>query len=330
MSETSLSVVCPTLGRPDEVRSLLANLAAQTRLPDELILVDGAEPSDRRTEDVVREVAPSLPFPVRHERWQRGTAIQRNRGIDLASGAFVGLIDDDIRLEPDFYRVVLDAFTQPENHDVGGITGYITDQHLDPQKSRRWRWYRRLRLFGTYEPGRFDWATGHPINRYLQPPHETLRELDVMGAGCATWRRAVFDQGIRFAPFFADFGVLEDAHLALTAGRHEWRLLEAGRAHCRHLRSQTARVDNRRLCYKTAVNYRYVFLDIVRPRRIAQELGFWKVQLVDFLRLLAHAVKSPSKRAWGGVWGKVEGLMAAAFLPVPRDTPLATRARGTS
>lgn len=317
-SPPKLSVITPTLGRPQEIDELLDNLAQQTMLPQEVLLIDGADDEDRRTEEVVAKRRDSMPFTCQHVRHRGGTALQRNRGIDLARGELIALIDDDIRLEPDFFAVLAAAFAADTDREIGAITGYITNQHLDPRTSRRWQWYRRLRLFKTYEPGRYDFATGYPINRYLQPPHDTLRDIDFMGAGCAMWRHEVFAQGLRFAPFFTDFGVLEDAHLALRA-RREWRLLECGRARCVHLRSQTARIDNWRLAYKTAVNYRYVFLDLVPERSAGQEWRFWRVQAVDFLRLLAHALRHPSRHAWNGVWGKLQGIAAAWRLRLPGE-----------
>ncbi len=312
-----LSVVTPTRGRPTEVNELIANLAAQQRPPGELILVDGADASDTATESVAAVAA--APFPVRHIRHGGGTAIQRNVGIDAAAGRFIALVDDDIRLEPTFFEVALDAFTRDPDGSLGGVTGYISNQHLDPATSPRWRWYKRLRLFSTYEPGRYDWATGYPINRYLQPPHDGERPIDFMGAGCAVWRREVFDTGLRFSRFFSGYGILEDAHFALRAGRR-WRLLELGRARCVHLHAPGGRVDTREIARKSATNYRYVFIDLVPRRSFSQETRFWLVQGVDLLRMTAHAVRRPSSASWLSVVGKLEGLAAAARLAAPGGT----------
>src|SRR3954470_18709373 len=101
-------------------------------------------------------------------------------------------------LEPSFLAAILEVFDQDRSGTVGGITGYITNQYFDINTSARWKWYRRLRLFTTYEPGRFDRRTGYPINRYLQPPHDGVREVDFFGSSCAVWRRTVFDRGLRF------------------------------------------------------------------------------------------------------------------------------------
>ena len=312
MMAAKISVVTPTLKRPDEVRDLLANLSCQTVLPFELLLVDGAPEGVNDTEQVVFQTT-GLPFQVRYIRRSGGTAIQRNAGIDAGQGDFISFVDDDIRLEPDFFERMMEAFVGDQEGRIGGITGYITNQHLDAATSRRWQWYRRMNLFTTYEPGRFDYETGYPINRYLQPPHDTLKPIDFMGAGCAVWRADVFKDGLRFSEFFTGFGVQEDAHLALRA-RRKWELYEYGRAKCRHLYASSGREDNRSIARKTAINNRYLFITIVPKRALIQEFRFWRVQFVQLVIFFAAAVRSPNRQNWSAVWGKLEGIFKSVFL----------------
>ncbi|MBD3306657.1 glycosyltransferase [candidate division KSB3 bacterium] len=306
-----ISVVTPTLHRPEEVAGLLENLSQQTLLPAEIILVDGAPPEEIATQEVVAALAPTFSFDCRYIRHGGGTAIQRNVGIDAATGEFIAFVDDDIRLEPDFFERMIEVFKQDEDYKVGGITGYITNAFLDPNTSSRWRWYKRLRIFTTYEPGRYDFETGSPINRYLQPPHKELREIDFMGAGCAIWREEVFHNGLRFSPFFKGYGILEDAHLALRAGQ-DWTLLENGRAHCVHLKSKSGRVDLRQRRKVSTLNHRYVFVDIVPNRTWMQEFRFWRRWIFDLLRVTFHALRHGDKESWMVVLGQIEGIFAAA------------------
>lgn len=310
-----ISVVTPTLYRPDDVAALLENLSRQTLAPLELILVDGAPAGKNETQEVVssRLAGEAFPYECKYVRYGGGTAIQRNAGIDRARGDFIAFIDDDIRLEPDFFERMLEVYTADVERRIGGVAGYITNQFLNAETSPRWKMYRRLRLFTTYEPGRYDYQSGYPINRYLQPPHEGVRDIDFMGSNCALWRRAVFEEGLRFAEFFRDYGMLEDAHFALRAGR-KWKIVECGKARCLHLHSAGGRIDSRRWARKTAVNYRYVFVDVVPRRTLAQEARFWRVQFVDLARLLRHAAVTRTRQDWLGVLGKAEGMVKAARL----------------
>lgn len=320
-SNPRISVVTPTLDRPTDVRSLILNLADQRVLPVELVLVDAAPPEMNDTRDVVRALEGTIPYRICYIRRGGGTAVQRNIGIEAASGEFVAFIDDDMILEQDFMREIMIAFSQDGTNEVGAIAGYVANQYLDPAKSPRWRWYRRLNLFTTYEPGRFDFETGYPINRYLQPPHDGIREIDFMGANCAVWRRQVFREGLRFSDFFVDYGMVEDAHLALSARRRGWKIWEAGRALCRHMHSLRGRVSKRSVARKTAVNYRFLFVDIVPNRSLRQEFRFWRVQLVDLVRQAAWAARNGGIEEWAAAFGKLEGIVAATRVRADTFTP---------
>src|SRR5690606_14674223 len=136
-----------------------------------------------------------------------------------ATGDFIAFVDDDIRLEPDFLEVLVRQFEADREGKVGGIAGVRTNQRFELRDRQRWRWYQRLRLLSTFEPGRYDYKTGYPINATIASDFTGCREVDFMTTSCAMWRRAVMDAGLRFHPFFRDYGVLEDAHFSLRARR---------------------------------------------------------------------------------------------------------------
>lgn len=302
-----ISVITPTFRRPAEVAGLLENLAQQTLLPSEVIIVDGATSSESATEKVVSEKAPNLPFVCRYVRHDRGTAIQRNAGIDIARGPFVAFVDDDVRLEPDFLANMAAAFAGDRDGQVGGIVGFRLNQHFDASSATRWRWYRRLRLLTTFEPGRYDFQCGYPINANMQPPFTGVREVDFMTTACAVWRREVFDSGLRFDPFFRDYGVLEDAHFALRAGK-SWKLLQCGDARCSELSSPNGRVDRSALGFKCVVNYYYVFKDITGTSTIGHKFRFWRYQAFELFRLFASAVRRRQKSDFAEMGGRLRGI----------------------
>jgi len=306
-----ISVVTPTFRRPMEVRELLANLSSQELLPAEVIVVDGAPADEIRTADLVSSLHSSLPFKCRYLRHERGTAIQRNAGIDRADSSLVALIDDDVRLEPDFFRTIYHVFSEDRDQKIGGIVGYRTNQHFNPASVQRWRWYRRLRMLTTFEPGRYDFQTGYPINANMQPPFAGVREVDFMTTSCAVWRREVFDSGLRFDPFFRDYGVLEDAHFSLRAGRN-WRLLQCGDARCRELNSANGRPDRRKLGYKYVVNYYYVFRSVAGPLTRRQKMRFWRYQAFELFRVAASAVRRQRASEIGELLGRIEGALSVA------------------
>ena len=312
LARALITVVTPTFRRPAEVAGLLENLGRQRLLPAEVILVDGAPIEERETEETVAAaVARGLPFRCRYIRHTGGTAIQRNVGVDAATGKLIALLDDDIRLESDFLQTVDAVIAADRSGTVGGVVGYRTNQYFKLEESARWRWYRRLRLLKTYEPGCYDFDSGYPINANMQTPFTGTRKVEFMTTSCAVWRREVFDSGLRFDPFFRDYGVLEDAHFALRAGR-QWNLLQCGDAHCVELHSPNGRVDRRKLGYKYVVNYYYVFQDIVGPLTWRHNVRFWRYQAFELFRIAASALRRRRRSDLSELQGRLRGILAVA------------------
>lgn len=307
ISDLKLSVVTPTLKRPLEVRGLLENLGKQSVMPAEVIIVDGIAGDESETEGIVSQMGPDLPFAVKYIRHGGGTAIQRNAGIDAAKGDLISFIDDDVRLDPLFFEEMVKVLSDGSNRDVGGVVGYRTNCHFELEGSTRWRWYRRLGLLSIFEPGRYDFACGYPINNSLQPPFTGTREVDFMTTACAVWRRVIFDSGLRFDEFFRDFGVLEDAHLSLRAGR-TWRLLQCGDAHCEELHSQNGRENRLRIGFKSVVNYYYVFRDVAGPLDRMQRYRFWRFQLFEAVRIASSAFRRFNAGDIADLRGRAQGV----------------------
>lgn len=304
-----ISVVTPTLRRPQEVAELLANLAAQTLQPLEFILVDGAPEGEEATRKVAEQEFGKATFPCRYIRHGGGTAIQRNVGIEAAQGEYIALIDDDIRLEPDFLAQVARAFAADASKRVGGVVGFRTNQEFKLESRARWHWYRKLGLLTTFEPGRYDYRTGYPINACMQPTFSGVREVDFMTTACAVWRREVFADGLRLDPFFRGYGVLEDAHFSLRA-RRTWSLLQCGDARCQHLHSPHGRTNRRKIGYMCVVNYYYVFRDVAGPLSLRQKFRFWRYQAFELVRILGSGLRRLRSDDWAELAGRLKGFLA--------------------
>ena len=311
----TITVVTPTFQRPVEVEGLLKNLSEQEHRPTEVILVDGAPIEEKATEEVVWRMRDSLPFKVLYLRHQGGTAVQRNVGIDAAQGQLIALIDDDVRLQQGFLKTMVRVFNAYTKKTLGCVVGYRTNQNFDPESSQRWWWYKRLGLFSVYEPGRYDFKCGYPINNNIQAPFSGTRPVDFMTTACAVWNREVFDSGLRFDSFFKDYGVLEDAHFSLMA-RSKWELLQCGEALCEELHSPNGRVSRKKLGYKCVVNYYFVFNNICGPLSSAQRFRFWRFQVFELFRIGASAVRRWNRDDLQDLLGRAQGILSILTLRV--------------
>lgn len=97
------SVVVLTYNWPEALACVLASLAAQRQLPDEVIVADDGSGAETRA--LIERTARDFPVPLRHV-WHedRGfrAARARNRGIAASHGDYVILLDGDMLLHPRF------------------------------------------------------------------------------------------------------------------------------------------------------------------------------------------------------------------------------------
>lgn len=94
-----VTVICTVLNEGEAIRRLLESLAAQTRPPDEVVIVDGG--SRDQTVAVIEEYADRLPLRVITEP---GANISRGRNVAIraASSDVIASVDAGVWLEPEW------------------------------------------------------------------------------------------------------------------------------------------------------------------------------------------------------------------------------------
>lgn len=112
----TLSIVIPAYNEENYLRACLDSIAAQTVMPNEVIVVDN------NSTDKTVKIAKSYPFVRLLSEHKQGVLFARNKGFDAAKGSIIGRIDADTRLEPTWVEVVLKHFA---THNKAAITGPV-------------------------------------------------------------------------------------------------------------------------------------------------------------------------------------------------------------
>ena len=150
--DTTITVGIPTLDRYQYVATLLDDLAAQTHLPDEVLIVDQTAPQNRQA---IPQARWSHAFPVRVLLQEtRGTTKARNRLLRECRTDIILQPDDDARIDPDYVESHLRHFADDRVDVVSGPV-YEWDS-----SSREWyvKWKNHLMIGGWNGPA---FVSGH-------------------------------------------------------------------------------------------------------------------------------------------------------------------------
>jgi glycosyltransferase involved in cell wall biosynthesis len=131
---TTISVVVPTCGRPDDLRRCLASVVAQkTRHTLDVVVVDNC-PGNPTAAQVVGE------FPsVRLVGERRpGLSFARNTGIKHAVGSIIVATDDDVTAPDTWIEKLVAPFARPE---VAVVNGNVLPVELETEAQCRFEAY---------------------------------------------------------------------------------------------------------------------------------------------------------------------------------------------
>ena len=116
----------------------LASIAAQTRLPDELVVCDDG--SSDATPQIVEDFASSVAFPVRSFRNPKNLGSTKNfeQAIGLCTGELIALCDQDDIWLPE--KLARQAERMEHDPDLGGVfsDAELVDDKSQPIGKRLW------------------------------------------------------------------------------------------------------------------------------------------------------------------------------------------------
>jgi glycosyltransferase involved in cell wall biosynthesis len=119
-----ISVVITVLNEAGSLSPLFASLAAQTRPPDEVVLVDGGSTDD--TLALLHAEKARAPFPLAViERPGANIAQGRNAAIAAARGPIIAVTDAGVRLDPTWLERLVAPFEGPAGEKTAVVAGFF-------------------------------------------------------------------------------------------------------------------------------------------------------------------------------------------------------------
>jgi succinoglycan biosynthesis protein ExoM len=150
----SISVCIATYRRADRLDALLGDLAVQTLLPSEIVVVDNDAAGSARS-IVERHRQGPLAYPIHYDiQPARNIALTRNRTVELSTCEWLAFIDDDERAPENWLSQLAEAIRQ---YSADGVLGPVVPRVPDTAPA----WIRRGRF---YDFSRLSTGTEVPLN----------------------------------------------------------------------------------------------------------------------------------------------------------------------
>jgi succinoglycan biosynthesis protein ExoM len=148
----SVTLCIATYRRQDRLAALLDDVLLQSRLPDEVVIVDNDSAGSAKSV-VGSLIAKGAPFPIRYDiQPLKNISLTRNRTVALAAGEWLAFIDDDERAPARWLMQLIDAAAQFGADGVLGPVEPIVPGSA-PSWIRRGRFYDFHRMLtGTVIP----------------------------------------------------------------------------------------------------------------------------------------------------------------------------------
>jgi succinoglycan biosynthesis protein ExoM len=137
---STVSVCIATYRRAERLAAVLDDLTRQTRLPDEVVVVDNDAAASARLV-VEQRLCQSAPFPIRYAvQPVKNISLTRNKTVELAGGDWLAFIDDDERAPPPWLKQLVEAAARDAADGVLGPVDPIVPLSA-PAWIRRGRFY---------------------------------------------------------------------------------------------------------------------------------------------------------------------------------------------
>jgi GT2 family glycosyltransferase len=132
----TIDVLIPTIGRKDYLLNVLNNLANQTYLPKNVIIIE-QNPLENSHSDLDFIQNSKWPFVIKHHfTHQTGACNARNIGLSLIESEFLFMADDDIVFENDLLEKAILTF-QTTGNEVFLVACHLESQTVIPHQIKQ-------------------------------------------------------------------------------------------------------------------------------------------------------------------------------------------------
>jgi glucosyl-dolichyl phosphate glucuronosyltransferase len=203
-----ISIVIPTRHRPADLGCAVESVLRQSRLPDQLLIIDQSNDAESRTRvnSLFATAGKRAALVYVHDAGIPGLVAAKKVGVEHSSGDIVMFLEDDIVLEENYVKTLAQGFL--DHPEMMGSCGVVTQAASAPGL---YCWFFHFFHRGIFFDRRVGIRGNPNISRNGMIPSVFL------SGGISAYRRTVFEKVLFDTA--NDFFMLEDIDFSTRAAR---------------------------------------------------------------------------------------------------------------
>ena len=306
LREVPISVLIPTVNRPQMLKIVLTCHLSQTVLPKQVVIIDASESDE--THRLCAEWRKSFSGILVYEKAKcRGAAAQRNQGITATTEPFILFMDDDIEFGLDCVEKLFTLLGRDVEKTWGGVNAMITNQqYCSPGLLSRGL----FRLVSGQDLPSYAGRCIGPVLTLLPQDDPSLPEyvqVEWLNTTCTLYRREALPT-LLFTTYFTGYSLGEDVNLSLIVARN-WKLANARTARIvHHSYVGVGKPKGTQLAKMSLMNRYYIMTKTLKRNFIRDYLNLFLVEGFEMVSLLRFP------RTWRQLPGMLAGKTSGAFV----------------
>jgi len=301
------SIIIPTKDRPHDLAECFGSILGQSLSPDELMIVDDGDlPSEFIENLKIQAKEKEIDF-IYVKKTVRGLCKSRNIAVKQASGDIIFFLDDDVVLDKEYIRHILDIYENDNDNRIGGVQGRIIEHRRNREEDVRDRIWASLEVFFGIRSKRFGKILPSGFGQYHSQDLSGAAEVDFL-SGCSSYRSDIF-KDFSFDEYYDGYGYREDTDFSFRVSRKHV-LIYTPSAKLIHKGSDISRLDEQEVSAQKVRNYFYFFHKNVADKSVMNSLRFsWGMFGLLGIRLIFFAAR-PRKSRFREIKGILKGYCA--------------------
>ena len=282
VNDLRLSAIFCTKDRICELKEAIGSTISQTVLPYEIIVVDGGT-EGQKIEEMAKELLTGTEIKFIYIHTRPGLTFQRNIGVSKARGDILFFFDDDVVLDKEYFRRILEVYGDKRFENIGGAQGTYTSVLLSP-------WY--VNIYNTtFLLGRTNGCgkislSGHTAWLWDRIPGKVMK-VDFLSGGNMSFKNEVF-RHFRFDENFDLHGSMEDVDFSFRVSRR-YNLYQVPGAQLFHKGAGSNRPNFREINISLIYNH-FLFFRKNMPKTFLHTLAYVWSDIGKFLLVFVKSI----------------------------------------